>query len=196
MKKNRAARLEKVLVDEAHDVHVVLRPHRGRYDGVVVIDHLLQGAHRQRRAAQIVHLLPLLLVLLLARLRSVLCDREKGRGRRNAYEREVTSKVRAKPAGLSTREVGLGLPPAQVTSTRKAGMGVGGFGSIIYLLLITHRMSEARREKSPVIESAVRSAYRGPTAIGPPHRTKQNSSSSARDDAGQITSSECLLRAP
>ena len=61
IEQHRAARLQLVLVDEAEDADVVLAADRGADDGVVVVDDLLQVSHRHRRAAEIVHLVPLLL---------------------------------------------------------------------------------------------------------------------------------------
>mmetsp|Transcript_10763 Transcript_10763/g.33981 ORF Transcript_10763/g.33981 Transcript_10763/m.33981 type:complete len:257 (+) Transcript_10763:749-1519(+) len=60
-----AARLDLVLIDERHDVDVVLGSDRRRDDRVVVVDHLLERADAHRRPAQVVHLRALLLRLLL-----------------------------------------------------------------------------------------------------------------------------------
>lgn len=68
MKEHRAARLQQILVHEAENVHVVLRSDGRGDDGVIVVDHLLQRAHRQRRPAKVIYLLPFLLVFLLTRL--------------------------------------------------------------------------------------------------------------------------------
>lgn len=69
MKENRAPRLQQVLIDEAQHVHVVLRTDGRRNDGVIVVNHLLKSAHRERGSTQVVHLLPFLLVLLLSWLK-------------------------------------------------------------------------------------------------------------------------------
>ena len=42
VEKDRAARLELVLVDKGENVDVVLTADRGGHDGVVIVDHLLQ----------------------------------------------------------------------------------------------------------------------------------------------------------
>mmetsp|Transcript_1778 Transcript_1778/g.3834 ORF Transcript_1778/g.3834 Transcript_1778/m.3834 type:complete len:429 (-) Transcript_1778:221-1507(-) len=72
VREERGAGLELVLVDERHDVDVVLRPDGGRDDGVVVVDHLLESRHPHRRAADVVHLGALLLRRLLLRLHLLL----------------------------------------------------------------------------------------------------------------------------
>ena len=71
-----AAGLELVLVDEGEDGDVVLAAHRGGDDGVRVVDDLLEGADRHGRAAQLVHLGALLLVLLVLRLQTLLVPDE------------------------------------------------------------------------------------------------------------------------
>lgn len=63
---------ELLLVDEAHDAHVVLGPERRRDNRVVVVDQLLERPDAHRRPAQIVHLDTLLLGLFIARLEALL----------------------------------------------------------------------------------------------------------------------------
>ena len=58
-----ATRFQLVVVHERHDVHVVLHAVVHRHDRVVVVDHLLHRAHLQRRAAQLLDLFHLELVL-------------------------------------------------------------------------------------------------------------------------------------
>uniref|UniRef100_A0A0K2UNX3 Uncharacterized protein n=1 Tax=Lepeophtheirus salmonis TaxID=72036 RepID=A0A0K2UNX3_LEPSM len=67
-----ASRLQLILVYKGQDGHVVLRAHGGGHDGVVVVNYLLQGAHRHGGATKIVHLGALLLILLLLGLQHLL----------------------------------------------------------------------------------------------------------------------------
>ena len=54
MQQHRATGLEQILVDETHDGDVVLGSGRARYDSVVVVDDLLEGADGHGRTAQII----------------------------------------------------------------------------------------------------------------------------------------------
>ena len=56
-----AAWLDEILVHKGEDVHVVLWPHRGGDNGMVVINDLLQRADCHRSASQVIYLWSLLL---------------------------------------------------------------------------------------------------------------------------------------
>ncbi|PAV57728.1 hypothetical protein WR25_15849 [Diploscapter pachys] len=56
VEQNGASRFELFLVDEGHDVDVVLAAHIRGHDRVLVVDDLFQRAHGHRSASQLVHL--------------------------------------------------------------------------------------------------------------------------------------------
>ena len=56
VQQHRAPGLQQAPVHKAHDGHVVLRPHRARDDRVRLVDDLLERADRHRRAAEVVDL--------------------------------------------------------------------------------------------------------------------------------------------
>jgi hypothetical protein len=66
MQEDGAARLEQVLVHEAHDRDIKLGAAGCRYDRVVVVDDLLHGADSHRAPAEVVDAGAVLLVLVLA----------------------------------------------------------------------------------------------------------------------------------
>ena len=67
-----ASRLELVLVDEGEDADVVLGSDGGGYDGVALVDDLLEGSDAHGRAAEVVDLGSVLLGLVLLRAESLL----------------------------------------------------------------------------------------------------------------------------
>ena len=76
MHKNRAARLELILIDKRQDPDVILGPHRGGNDGVILVNQLLQIADAHGGASQIVDLGAILLRLLLLGLEPLLIGHE------------------------------------------------------------------------------------------------------------------------
>ena len=66
VKKNLAARLKQVLVNEAHDGDIELGSGRSTDDGVVVVNNLLERTDGHGTAPEVVDLGPVLLILLLA----------------------------------------------------------------------------------------------------------------------------------
>jgi len=66
VKEDRAARLEEVFVDKAHNRDVALRATARRDDGVVVINDLLEGADCHGATTDIINARSLLLVLVLS----------------------------------------------------------------------------------------------------------------------------------
>lgn len=61
VKKHSTTRLEQVLVHERTDVDVVLGSHRRRHDGVVIVNHFLQGSNSHWISTNLVDLCTLTL---------------------------------------------------------------------------------------------------------------------------------------
>ena len=70
MQEHAGAGLEQVLVDEAHDADVVLGPRGAADNGMVVVNHLLEGANAHGTATHVIHTATLVGHAVLARLRA------------------------------------------------------------------------------------------------------------------------------
>ncbi len=129
-------RLEEVLVDAGKDVDVVLRPHAAGHDGVVVVDELLEGADGEGSSAELLQLLPLLLVPLLVRLKhlvvadELLLQQQKVLDALQLQEAELALGVR--DDGRRLAEAGGALPAAAAAGPG----GRPGFEALLLLLIL------------------------------------------------------------
>ena len=133
VKEDGGAGLEEVLVDAGQDVDVVLRPDAAGHDGVVVVDELLERPDGEGGAAELLELLPLLLVALLVRLEhlvvadELLLQEEKVLDALQLQEPELA---------LGVGDDGRGLAEAGGALAAAAAAGPGGRPGLEALLLL------------------------------------------------------------
>mmetsp|Transcript_15606 Transcript_15606/g.41971 ORF Transcript_15606/g.41971 Transcript_15606/m.41971 type:complete len:472 (-) Transcript_15606:253-1668(-) len=134
VEENGGSRLELVLVHKRGDADVVLRPHRGRHNRVIVVDDFLQAADAHRGAPDLVDLRAVLLGLLLARLDHLLVRDELLLHEQKVLDAlELEHPQPALGGRRDGRELGGGLGPALLLLAPDAG---GRGGRFVFLLLL------------------------------------------------------------